>query len=56
MSDIGNSAVALEFFANILALRGLISPDVEESICNAVSIKDLDEIIDGLCLEVSGDE
>lgn len=56
MQPITNSQIALEFFANILALKGLISVDVEEAICNATCIEDLDEIADRLALEVSGDE
>lgn len=56
MSEIGNVSIALEFFANVLALRGLISPDQEEAICEAKCISDLDEVIDAMVLEVSGDE
>ena len=54
--NIGNSAVALEFFAGVLALKGIISPQTEELICDAKTIEDLDEIIDKLVVEVSGDE
>jgi len=53
--NIGNASIALEFFANVLALSGIISPQTEESICSAKSIEDLDEIIDTLALSVSGD-
>jgi len=56
MTPITNSQVSLEFFANLLALRGLISTDVEERICEAVYVEDLDNIIEDLVLEVSGDE
>lgn len=56
MTPITNSQIALEFFANILTLKGLISVDVEERICEANSVEQLDVIIDELVLEVSGDE
>lgn len=55
MTPITNSQIALEFFANVLALNGLISVDVEEKICEASSIEELDEIVDELALGVSGD-
>ena len=54
-SNLGDAPIALEFFANLLVLKGIIDVQTEEEILNASSVEDLDAITDRLALEVSGD-
>ena len=52
ITPIKDSQISLEFFANVLALKGVISVDLRERVMNAVSISDLDGVIDALAEEM----
>ena len=54
-TNLGTSAITLEFFAELLLMRGIIDIETEEDILSATSVPDLDKIIDRLAQEVSGD-
>lgn len=55
-TSIVNSQAALEFFADVLLIKGIISPVEETAILDATSMSDLDAILDTMYAEVSGDE
>lgn len=55
-NSIGNSAVAIKFFADILLMRGIIDIKTNEEILTATTLDDLDEVIDRLAQEASGEE
>lgn len=54
--SITNSQAALEFFADVLLIKGIISPQEESAILDAKTIADLDDILESMYAEESGDE
>ena len=53
---ITNSQIALEFFSDVLMLKGIITPEQESRILDAVTISELDDLLEEIASEVKNGE